>query len=52
MHAKKRGAFFPLKKSPLHKTLISRRERGFYKSRPHNAFLENTKAHYYYYYYY
>ena len=31
MHfAKKRGAFFPLKKSPLHKTLISRRERGFY----------------------
>lgn len=48
---KRGGVFFSLKKSfPLQKTpVIERTERGFYKSRPHNAFLENTQGHYYYY---
>ena len=43
-HIKKEGAFFSLKKSfPLHNSR-HRENRGAFTSRPHNAFLENTRA--------
>ena len=42
---KEGGRFFPSKKASRYKKLSSSREqRGAFTSRPHNAFLENTRA--------